>query len=85
MNEGLVRRTILLLGTMLAALVVAGGVAFAVGNCNWRGWCYCKEGVRCDGTSGSDGIFGSPDMPRSMHTERRTGCTEITQRKAAMI
>ena len=85
MNEGLVRRTILLLGTMLAALVVAGGVAFAVENCNWRRWCYCKEGVRCDGTSGSDEIFGSPDTTRSRHTERRTGCTETTQREAAMI
>ncbi len=57
------KRTILLLETMLAALVVASGVAFAVENRNWQGWCYGEEGVRCDGLRGQM----KPSVPRTRH------------------
>jgi Ca2+-binding RTX toxin-like protein len=49
-EEKIVRRTILLLGTMLVALVVASGVAFAV--------IQCHGGV-CRGTNNHDLIYGT--------------------------
>jgi Ca2+-binding RTX toxin-like protein len=48
-GKGLVRRTILLLGAMLVALVVVGGVAFAL---------TCTGGT-CQGTDSAEDIYGS--------------------------
>jgi hypothetical protein len=72
-GKGLVRRTILLLGTMLAALVVAGGVAFALSDCTWDHYCNCEkataQGVPCEGTNDKrpgywDAIYGTNSSDR---------------------
>ena len=52
-EKGLVRRTILILATVVMLLVVVGGVALARTDCEWHaasGWnCYCHPGVFCEG------------------------------------
>jgi hypothetical protein len=59
-GKGLVRRTILVSAAMLVMLLVAGGVAFAVVNCDpFLGRCECKPGVLCEGTSEAEDIYGS--------------------------
>jgi hypothetical protein len=59
-GQRLVRRTILFLGTMLAALVVAGSVAFsAPAECDAYGNCDCQAGVTCEGTSEGEYLNGT--------------------------
>ena len=58
------RRTMLVLATLVVVLVVAGGVALARADCRWdsaTGWnCYCGPGVPCDTTNKQEIIYGSP-------------------------
>jgi hypothetical protein len=49
-EKGLVRRTILVLATMVVMLLVAGGVALAVVNCDELNYCQCIPGKLCEGT-----------------------------------
>jgi hypothetical protein len=65
-GKGLVRRTILILATMVVMLVVVGGVALARADCQWSsstGWnCFCHPGVFCEGRNDPvdrDLIWGS--------------------------
>lgn len=44
------RLTILFLGAMTVMLVVAGGVAFALVDCDQDHYCKCHVGVLCEGT-----------------------------------
>lgn len=62
-GKGLVRRTMLVLGTVMVLLVGAGGVALGTGHCSYSsstGWnCYCDPGAaRCEGTDKAENIWG---------------------------
>jgi Ca2+-binding RTX toxin-like protein len=59
-GKRLVRRTILFLGVMTLMLAGAGGVAFALVDCDpFQGTCTCHKGVPCEGTSEGDNITGT--------------------------